>query len=373
MDAVAERVHPFGPDRQRIWAENACGIDATLVAKSERSRVVSDLAGGKMSCARLEHTCSLRALCALKGSDDDSYSSESLDRRVSHALLVQELDALAQDAGDEIGVRSACASAVRPFDFLLYVTRASCTAWMAIQCALRYVPLAHDALSLHCVSDDDCAYLSLERPDRLPWSRELSEFLLTDLILALRLGSGMPFTPGRVSFAHPPPSDVALRSGIFGCPVDYQARVDSITFPLHELTTPIATEDSCLHGFLIAYAENELTRLFATWSFSDRVRRLLRELFPTHAPAQDEIADKLQCSVRTLHRHLRAEGTSYRKLMDEVREELAMQYLVRSRLDVGKAASLLGYAQASAFRRAFRRWTATSPSEARRGRTTIAR
>jgi AraC-like DNA-binding protein len=316
--------------------------------------------------ARLEHTCSARTLWALRENVDDAWALQGFGPRVPHSSLIEELRALAEERGDEVGLRAAQLAPIGPFDLLHYLSRACGEPRRAIESALRYSPLVHDALSLHCVSDGSCLFLSFERPAELAWPRELSELMLAGLALALRRGSGLPCTLRSASFAHPAPRDVGLRNFVLGCAVDYDARVDAVAFGLDELERSSVAPDRRLHGLLVAYAEYELSHLFATWSFAARVRRLLHELFPARAPTQEEVASRLGCSVRTLHRHLRKEETSYRKLVDEVREELALRYLVRERLEVGRAASLLGYAQASAFRRAFRRWTASTPSAARR-------
>jgi AraC-like DNA-binding protein len=65
---------------------------------------------------------------------------------------------------------------------------------------------------------------------------------------------------------------------------------------------------------------------------------------------------------RTLSRRLRAYGTSFRELADEVRFEIARQMLENTELEVAEIAITLDYADASAFTRAFRRWSDTTPA-----------
>jgi AraC-like DNA-binding protein len=67
-------------------------------------------------------------------------------------------------------------------------------------------------------------------------------------------------------------------------------------------------------------------------------------------------------SERTLRRHLEAEGTAYRTLIDEVRLELARSYLTTSQLPVTEIAGLLGYEDPANFRRAFRRLQGQAPA-----------
>src|SRR4030095_3577397 len=73
------------------------------------------------------------------------------------------------------------------------------------------------------------------------------------------------------------------------------------------------------------------------------------------------VAARLKVSVRTLHRSLADEGTSYRRLLDQLRLDLAERHLADDRMSVGEVAFLLGFSELSAFHRAFKRWTGRSP------------
>jgi len=96
---------------------------------------------------------------------------------------------------------------------------------------------------------------------------------------------------------------------------------------------------------------------------SERVRQLL--LRPTCDARMEYVATELGVAPRTLRRHLDAEGTSFRKLVDEVREALAEGMLVHG-LTVEQIAERLGYAEVSSFVHAFKRWKGVSPSKYRR-------
>jgi AraC-like DNA-binding protein len=72
-------------------------------------------------------------------------------------------------------------------------------------------------------------------------------------------------------------------------------------------------------------------------------------------------------SARTLRRHLKAAQTSYRKVLNEVQEALAIDYLRRTDISVDEIAYLLGYSDTSNFRHAFKQWTGKTPSSYRSG------
>jgi AraC-like DNA-binding protein len=71
-------------------------------------------------------------------------------------------------------------------------------------------------------------------------------------------------------------------------------------------------------------------------------------------------------SVRSLQRKLQQGGTSFRKLLDRTREDLARQYICDNGVDLTEIAFLLGFSEHSAFSRAFKRWTGRTPSDMRR-------
>jgi AraC-like DNA-binding protein len=97
-------------------------------------------------------------------------------------------------------------------------------------------------------------------------------------------------------------------------------------------------------------------------SFPDQVRGVLQATLLTRYASADEVAALFSMHSRTLNRRLREYGTSFRELVDASRYEIAQQMLEGTALDVGKIATALGYADASAFTRAFRRWSGTTPA-----------
>src|SRR5262249_50759852 len=91
---------------------------------------------------------------------------------------------------------------------------------------------------------------------------------------------------------------------------------------------------------------------------------LVRDL--SAAPSLDEAARRLHVSARTLHRRLQSEGSSFRSIKDAVRRELALARLEKTRDSVAKIATDLGYAEPSAFFRAFEGWKGVAPTAYRK-------
>ena len=95
----------------------------------------------------------------------------------------------------------------------------------------------------------------------------------------------------------------------------------------------------------------------------DSVREVLTQRLSQGEPSQDEVAELLNMSARTLQRKLGEAGISYKEILDETRHTLALAYLSAPRHSVSDITHLLGFSAASCFTRAFRRWTGQSPSD----------
>ena len=99
-----------------------------------------------------------------------------------------------------------------------------------------------------------------------------------------------------------------------------------------------------------------------------RARAAILALLPEGEPSKGAVAERLAMSERTLTRRLAVDETSYRRLLDDVRRELAVAYMAEPRRSVIETAFLLGFTDQSNFARAFKRWTGETPTEYRASR-----
>jgi AraC-like DNA-binding protein len=83
------------------------------------------------------------------------------------------------------------------------------------------------------------------------------------------------------------------------------------------------------------------------------------------APGIDGLAEQMNCSPRTLRRHLYGLGCSYQELLDELRFERAKQLLGEDELPIYRIAEQLGFSETASFRHAFVRWSGVAPSQYR--------
>ncbi|MCY1413973.1 putative HTH-type transcriptional regulator [compost metagenome] len=95
------------------------------------------------------------------------------------------------------------------------------------------------------------------------------------------------------------------------------------------------------------------------------MRQAIEVQLPDGVPSADTVAQALHLSLRSLQRHLADEGCRYDSLLDECRQNLALQHLRNANNSLSEISYLLGFADTSSFNRAFKRWTGLSPGQYR--------
>lgn len=134
------------------------------------------------------------------------------------------------------------------------------------------------------------------------------------------------------------------------------------------LELPVIQSAASARAFLRNAPGNFVVKYRNPGSFAARVRRALRAL-PAHAwPDADAIAQRLNVASATLRRRLRQEGHSCQSIKDELRRDLALDALQDPARSVADVAAAVGFAEPSAFHRAFRKWTGLRPAEYRQMR-----
>ena len=120
-----------------------------------------------------------------------------------------------------------------------------------------------------------------------------------------------------------------------------------------------------MYGQLIEQAEKYLRSLYAQDNYAAQLKRMLAELMAEGEANADAACRALKLSRRTLQRRLKAEKTSFNKVLREVRAVLAINYLSDERLKALEVAMLLGYSSISSFTTAFKSWYDLPPAEYR--------
>ena len=176
---------------------------------------------------------------------------------------------------------------------------------------------------------------------------------------------GEGFRPRRVEFSQPAPGDTADYEEFFGCPVAFGARDNRLVFDpaVAQLAVPNASEELLL---LLSERANRLLQGLSRHSgIAARIASLLATQLTSTLPDKSRIAAQIGMSERTLQRRLQEEGTSYQEILDNTRQYPARELLRNSPPGLADVASQLGFAEPSAFYRAFRKWEGVTPGQYR--------
>jgi AraC-like DNA-binding protein len=157
----------------------------------------------------------------------------------------------------------------------------------------------------------------------------------------------------------------ALRH-FFHCPVAFGAAGNSLTFSARHLDAPVIRSEAELERFLPVAPYHVVIQPVASHvSIRTRIGNLLGDDFREEMPSFEELTGMLNMSPRTLRRRLEKEGTSYQRIKDNARRDVAISLLTRDRMTVSDVAEQVGFSDPSAFHRSFKKWTGLSPGEYR--------
>ena len=169
-----------------------------------------------------------------------------------------------------------------------------------------------------------------------------------------------PF-PLAVQVTHEAPAYRGEYDRIFKAPVVFGAKRNALKIDPGFMTLRQPPISRYVFGVLSDRAKALLASLEDSKTMRGQVESLLIPILHTGDQNIEHTAQKLGLSRPTLYRKLKAEGVSYEKLLDELRHKMALHYLDGKKVSINETAYLVGFSEPSAFSRAFRRWTGTSP------------
>lgn len=248
------------------------------------------------------------------------------------------------------------------FDIIEFAARSRNTLGGAIESLCRLMPLIVDGAEVRLIKRADTAELQYLPPRTHPSEPTAADFALGFFNLAARRFTGIvDLRPSEVWFLHRAPPDTTTFARVFGAPIRFEAEVDAIIFPVEGLELPLVHADSDLSRALQRIGERFIAALPRATTLQERVRNLIAEMLADGSCSCERVASTLGMAPRTLHRRLEDEGTTFRAEHEQVRRDLACEYLRDGNLTVSEIAYSLGFSVVPGFHRAFKRWTGMTP------------
>jgi AraC-like DNA-binding protein len=285
---------------------------------------------------------------------------EAQEEFVVGAAVDQSLNDAAERLGDPaLGITLARRIPIGALGLIDYALCTSASLREALGTVARHYGVATQRVRLTLLERDGLALLAFERLHGIEHSRHWIEFSFAILADRMRSTLGQQVVFEEVAFAHEAPAVQARHDEFFGVPVQFSQPDDHFGFSVALLDLPLRTASRSL-AELLADRLREIEPAVGD-PFLARAQRVVVELLDQGECGLAAAAAGLRCSARTLQRRLATLGTSHRGLLDDVRRERSVQLLGQNQFSVADVAAKLGFSETSAFFRAFRRWTGTSP------------
>jgi AraC-like DNA-binding protein len=290
------------------------------------------------------------------------------DERVPYARVLAVWEHSARAVKDPaFGVHVAESMPRGALDLMDYLLCTSPTQLVAYRRLARYVRILYDrSLFRVDAAGPVVKIVRSRRDDWGPAACQCREFLWAAVVRRGRDGTGLAWKPRRVAFGHPAHAGSPEAHRFFGRTVEYGLRSDHMWIDRATATLPFRSADSKLSAILLRYADSLLAAVPSQDGFVGQAHHAITGELAGGAISVARGAARLGMSARTFQRKLKEHHTSHRELLDETRYDLASAYLSDPSVSITQLTFILGFADVSAFTRAFKRWSGTTPSAFRR-------
>lgn len=260
------------------------------------------------------------------------------------------------------GLRVPPFVAVTSSDALTYAMMASASLRECFERVVRYQRLVSTAarLSFEPSGNRYRFAIAVDRSGGEVCAEAIDAFMAYTVSGCRALHRAAGLNPLALSLERAEPSPAAAFATMFRCPIAFRQAHNALDFAAADIERPLPTANAELARRNDEVVLRYLDQL-AAHAVSDQIRAVLVNALPSGELSQREAARRVGMSPRNLQRRLIAEGTSYKQLLDETRLLLARGYVEEGRRSFQEIAYLLGFSEPSAFSRAFKRWTGSSP------------
>jgi len=245
---------------------------------------------------------------------------------------------------------------------LAYVVLNSPTVALADEHVARYMRLYNQAAKVFFTVEEQRAYLQYVLVDLgIAAPRQQHEYSMAIRLNTIRMMVGSQWSPLEVRFAHEGPEQISEHLRIFRAPVLFGYPTNAFVVEREFLERQIPAADQRLYRIMKRYLERVLAEIPQEDGVLASIRRAVAESMREGDPNLARVAKKMAMSPRTLQRQLKERGMEFKELVADTRRRFALSYLRNRRNTLTEIAFLLGYSEVSAFNRAFKRWTGSTP------------
>ena len=243
-----------------------------------------------------------------------------------------------------------------------FLMQSSPTVRTALEILVRHLWVHSPSVAATVVEDSSFATLDLTFQETgleglVPYL-EMGNAIVCNIMRGL---CGHHWQATEVRFAHGRPRNLMPYRQFFRAPLRFDTGETAVVFSRGWMDTPLLSADPLLHTMMEQRVSEQASLVHD--DIASQLRRVLPSLVTGHGASLAVAAKRVGLTTRTLNRRLAAEGASYLQLREEARYTIARQLLAGTRMPANQVADRLGYANASAFTRAFRKWSGKAPAE----------
>jgi AraC-like DNA-binding protein len=292
------------------------------------------------------------------------------EARVPYAAVLGLIERAAAATGDaSFGLRLGASRDQHDSGLLGFVLLNSSTLMDALTNLQRYFRVIGEGEEFEIERGGPQVTLRFRETDpELRGLRQNSDYLAAMLVRACRDMTRKRVSPVRVEFIHRRPNRPVGYAEILCCPVRFNAEWDGLVYSAETMSLPVIGADNRLLTVLEDACKKILGPTPKKQDLVHDVRELIIDKLAKGTAKFDEVARELNMSTKTLERRLAACDSAFSNLLDDIRCDLAKQYLAETVFRLDQISYLVGYSEPAAFVRAFRRWTGTTPMKFRKRR-----
>ena len=263
-------------------------------------------------------------------------------------------------SGDEaLGLRIGREQNLTGLGFWGYAIMCSHTLKEAADVAVQYWKVSGSLVDIIRKSEGDIQIWEILPPypykEPSLWKYAVEEMLST-WYSSTRFLAGGKLSLTEIHLSYPEPGYSRLYREMFECPVYYDRPIDSVSFPVELLDLSI----SMSHDQMAEVCTQRCEALADKWGRRDELVESIRTIVTSSSFRDrrlEDVARQVGASGRTLRRKLKAQGTTFQKVLDETRAEYAKRYIENTALTIEQIADRIGFSEVTNFRAAFKKWT----------------
>lgn len=293
----------------------------------------------------------------------DEHLLHAPDTEIPLARYIALWEVLGRKVDSAIGLRVGSRTDSSALGAFGHALRSAPSMPLMLRCLSHFIVVFSHATRVGVEEDQQGVMLSYQITESsIVQRRQDAEFSLALALTLIREVTGNPqLVPLRIDFEHAEPADLSVHRELFQCPLYFNQPDNRGYFPHVLLAMPVCTGDPRLFSALQPFLELQRQRRAVAVDLLGRLGHYIASSLSSGGTSLELVARSLGMSPRTLQRRLAEQQVEFSQLVEDVRRALATEYVAQADYSVTEVALLLGYAEASSFSRAFRRWTGQSP------------